>query len=270
MFLVSPPEGVHLGDLELLELLAHTPSTVKCQGVSVLLEESVDAWDAAVPGVIQIIQRQPPVLCCGLRLFQRILTPHALAVDELALPRLDVAVQIGNELLLLMAHTRAEVGDPQVSLLAVAQIRLGDEDVSHGEHAQATDLLGGVKDYRGETGRHLGVQANLDASLDLILALDQQVKQLLGVHHRLAVVCHETDEGCVPFVGHLGEGSTAAAHEHLADAVLKALERLIIHAQEGLRCALLGVDVLQRPHAILVGKALSCHAALGQDANLES
>eukprot|EP00983_Pelagomonas_calceolata_P121584 1160813-Pelagomonas_calceolata.AAC.1 len=61
-----------------------------------LLEESVDAWDAAVPGVIQIIQRQPPVLCCGLRLFQRILTPHALAVDELALPRLQAGGETKN------------------------------------------------------------------------------------------------------------------------------------------------------------------------------
>jgi hypothetical protein len=34
--LVRPPEGVHLGDLELLELLAHAPSAVIGQGVAIL------------------------------------------------------------------------------------------------------------------------------------------------------------------------------------------------------------------------------------------
>ena len=57
---------------------------------------------------------------------------------------------------------------------------------------------------------------------------------------------------------------------HLADAVLKALERLVIDAQEGLGRALLGGLVLQAPHAILVGKALRHHADLWQDAHLRT
>ncbi len=54
----------------------------------------------------------------------------------------------------------------------------------------------------------------------------------------------------------------------LADAVLEALEGLIVDAQEGLGRALLGGLVLQAPHAVLVGKALRHHADLGQDPNL--
>ena len=37
-----------------------------------------------------------------------------------------------------------------------------------------------------------------------------------------------------------------------------------------LGCALLSVLVLQAPHAILVGKAFSSHAHLGQDSNFKS
>ncbi len=66
----------------------------------------------------------PPVLRLGLLLLERVLGPHALAVDDLALPGLDVAVEVGDELLLLVGHAGAEVGHAQVRLLAVAQVRL--------------------------------------------------------------------------------------------------------------------------------------------------
>jgi len=39
--------------------------------------------------------------------------------------------------------------------------------------------LGGVEDDGREPGGHLGVEADLDPSLDLVLALDQQVQHLL-------------------------------------------------------------------------------------------
>ena len=61
-----------------------------------------------------------------------------------------------------MALCLPEVGDAQVSLLAVAQVRLGDEDVSHGQHPQTTDLLWTVEDDRREPTGHLTVQTNLD------------------------------------------------------------------------------------------------------------
>ena len=54
----------------------------------------------------------------------------------------------------------------------------------------------------------------------------------------------------------------------MADAVLKALHRLIVHAEEGLGRALLGRIVLQAPDAVAVGEALRSHADLWQDADL--
>ena len=189
-----------------------------------------------------------------------------------------------------------EVGDAQVSLLAVAQVRLGDKDVAHGEHTQATNLLGAVKDDRWEPAGHLTVQPNLDTlqeskaaqcpvdnviltqnsalrgpksqqsgtathctgsklgekqqmaswqgqcraymdayCLDLVLTLDQQVQQLLGVHSSLPVVGHQPNQGCVPLVGNLGESGAATAHQDLPDTVFKLLESLIIHPQESLQ-----------------------------------
>ena len=63
--LVRPPEGVDAGLLELLELLADAPALVVGQRVAVLLEQRVDARDAAVPAVLQVLQRQAPVLRLG-------------------------------------------------------------------------------------------------------------------------------------------------------------------------------------------------------------
>ena len=70
--------------------------------------------------------------------------------------------------------------------------------------------------------------------LDLVLTLDQQVQQLLSMDGGLPVVGHQANEGCVPFVGDLGEGGAATAHQHLPDAVLERLQSLIIHSQESL------------------------------------
>lgn len=86
----------------------------------------------------------------------------------------------------------------------------------------------------------------------------------------LAVVGHEADERRVPLVDDLGEGGGARGHEHHADAVLEAAERLLVDAQEGLRRALLGVLVLEVPHAVLLGELLVERAALGQDADFEA
>jgi len=42
--------------------------------------------------------------CLSLLAFEGVLGPHALAVQELRLPRLDVPVQVGDQLLLVVAH----------------------------------------------------------------------------------------------------------------------------------------------------------------------
>ncbi|TNN38638.1 hypothetical protein EYF80_051201 [Liparis tanakae] len=46
-----------------------------------------------------------------------VLGPDPLGVDELALPRLDVTIQVGNQLVFLVAHSRPEMGDSHVRLL---------------------------------------------------------------------------------------------------------------------------------------------------------
>ena len=55
MALVCPPEGVLLQDLVLLEVSAHAPALVVGQRVAVLGEQGVDARDAPVPAVLQVL-----------------------------------------------------------------------------------------------------------------------------------------------------------------------------------------------------------------------
>mmetsp|Transcript_62206 Transcript_62206/g.196851 ORF Transcript_62206/g.196851 Transcript_62206/m.196851 type:complete len:1067 (-) Transcript_62206:4174-7374(-) len=153
--LVRPPKGVDPRDLVLLEHRAHAPALVVRQGVAVLLEQRVNARDAPVPAVLEVLEREAPVLRLRLLPLERVLRPHALAVDELALPRLDVAVQVRDKLLLVVRHAAAEVGDPGVGLAGVAEVALRDEDVAHREHPQAADLLGSVEDHGREARGHL-------------------------------------------------------------------------------------------------------------------
>lgn len=75
--------------------------------------------------------------------------------------------------------------------------------MSHGQHAKAPQLFGSVEDYGGEAARHFGVQADLDTRLDLVLALHQQVQELLGVDHSFTEVRHQTNQSRVPFVHNL-------------------------------------------------------------------
>lgn len=49
MPLVSPPEGVLPQNLVLLEVCAHPPALVICQGVPILLEQGVDPGNATIP-----------------------------------------------------------------------------------------------------------------------------------------------------------------------------------------------------------------------------
>ena len=81
-----------------------------------------------------------------------------------------------------MALCLPEVGDAQIRLLTVAQVRLGDEDVSHGQHPQATDLLGTVEDDRREPTGHLTVQTNLDT-------LHHDTDPMITCHQLLSPCC---------------------------------------------------------------------------------
>mmetsp|Transcript_94895 Transcript_94895/g.290283 ORF Transcript_94895/g.290283 Transcript_94895/m.290283 type:complete len:372 (+) Transcript_94895:2060-3175(+) len=155
--LVRPPERVLPHDVVLLEILAHAPALVEGERVAVLLEEGVDARDAPVPRVLKVLQGQAPVLGVRLLPLQRVLRPDALAVDELGLPRLDVPVQIRDELVLLVAQAAAIMCDARLGLLGIPQVRLRDENVAHAQHAEAAQLLWRVEDHRREARRHLGV-----------------------------------------------------------------------------------------------------------------
>mmetsp|Transcript_3442 Transcript_3442/g.12110 ORF Transcript_3442/g.12110 Transcript_3442/m.12110 type:complete len:287 (+) Transcript_3442:2278-3138(+) len=131
MPLVRPPERVLAEVLVLLEVSAHAPALVVGEGVAVLAEERVDARNAAVPRVLQVLQREPAVLLVRLLPLEHVLGPHALGVDELLLPGEDVAVEVGDQLVLVVAHARAEVRDAEVRLLRVAQVGLRDQHVAH-------------------------------------------------------------------------------------------------------------------------------------------
>ena len=67
------------------------------------------------------------------------------------------------------------------------------QDVPHGEHPEAAQLLRSVEDHRWETGRHFGIQSKLDASLNLVLTLHKQVKKSICVDDTLAMVAHQPD-----------------------------------------------------------------------------
>ena len=78
--------------LVLLEVGTDPPAFVVGEGMSVLLEEGIDAGDATVPRVLQVFQCQAAVLRIGLLTLESVFCPHTLAVNKLTLPRLDIAV----------------------------------------------------------------------------------------------------------------------------------------------------------------------------------
>lgn len=75
--------------------------------------------------------------------------------------------------------------------------------MTHGQHAKPAQLFRCIKDHRGETARHFGVQTDLDTCLDLVLTLHKQVQEFLCIHYSLPEVCHQTNQSGVPFVHNL-------------------------------------------------------------------
>ena len=59
-----------------------------------------------------------------------------------------------------------------------------------------------TKDH-GLPGGHFGIETDLDTSLDLVFAFDEQIEKFLSVDDRLAEVSHQTNQGCVPLVDDL-------------------------------------------------------------------
>lgn len=58
-----------------------------------------------------------PVLGYSLLSFESIFCPHSLRVNEFTLPRLDVTIQIWDELVLLVTHPWAEMSNANIGLL---------------------------------------------------------------------------------------------------------------------------------------------------------
>jgi len=239
--------------------------------VSVLLEERVDSGNSSVPRVTQVFECQSLVLLRGLLTLHRILGPDSLGIDELLLPWKNVTVEIGNQLILFVTHSGTEVSGSDIGLFGVSQIGLRNENVSHGKHSQTSQLLGSVEDHRRESAGHLRVETDLDSSLNLVLALDEKVQQLLCVDSCLSEVGHEPNQRSVPLVDDLGEGGGSRSHEDHSDSVLKLLQRVIIHSQVRLCRPLLGSLVLQIPHSVLGGHELFVQGSdLGQDSDFEA
>ena len=115
--LMRPPERVLLQNLVSLELGSDSPALVVGESVAILLEQGVDSGNSAIPRILQIFERDSPVLSSGLLSFKGILCPHALGIDELGFPWLDVPVQVWDELIFLVTHSRPEVRDTDVCLL---------------------------------------------------------------------------------------------------------------------------------------------------------
>jgi len=62
MLLMRPPEGILLQELILLKLLPDPPPLIIGKRKPILLKERIDPGNTMIPRLLQIIQRQSPVL----------------------------------------------------------------------------------------------------------------------------------------------------------------------------------------------------------------
>ena len=266
---MGPPEGVVLEEVELLKVRTNTPSLVISKRVTILLEEGVDTGDPPIPCILEVLQSQASILGHCLLSLHGVVSPNALTINELALPGLDVAEQVGDEQVLLVGKPRAKVTDANVRLSGEAKIGLGDEDVTHGEHAETTEFLGGVKDDGRETTGHLGVETHLDPRLHPILALDDQIQEFTRLNDSLPIISHQANEGGVPFVDGLGEGGSTGCHQESTNAISKASHGFLGDTQKGLCSSLPRRLIDQIPYSITEGEAL-LGTNLREDADLEA
>lgn len=128
---VGPPEWVLFQDLVLLEILSDTPAFIVGEGQAILLEERVDSWDTVIPGFHEFFGVESSILRERFLLFECVLCPDTLGVKEFGFPRLNVAMQVRDQLIFFVAHACAEMRDAEIGLLVEAEIALRDEDVSH-------------------------------------------------------------------------------------------------------------------------------------------
>ena len=155
MSLVRPPKGILFQNLVLLEVCSHPPSFIISQCVSILLKQCVNAWYSSIPRIFQIFKGQTSVLCLCFLPFQCIFCPDSLRINEFTLPRLYIAIKIGNQLVLLMAHPTPEVGYTNICLLAIPKVTLWNQNMTHGQHSEPSNFFGSIEDDRWKPARHL-------------------------------------------------------------------------------------------------------------------
>ena len=174
--LTCPPERVALHQLIRLEFSTSTESLIEAERTPVFLEQSVDTWKTTVPTILEILKCQSSVLLVRLLSLLRVLGPHSLRIDELSFPRDDITKDVRNQSLFVMCHTRTVVGNTSICLLRPSLVTRRDQNMRSRDHSKSTQLLGSVEDRGWEAGRHLGIETNLNSSLDLRFALDDSIE----------------------------------------------------------------------------------------------
>jgi hypothetical protein len=111
-----------------------------------------------------------------------------------------------------MGHSSSEVRDAGISLLAESQVSLWDKNMAHRKHAQTSQFFWSVEDHWRESAWHFRIQSHLNSSLDLVLTLNQQIKELVCVDGGLSVISHQTYQGGVPLIGDFSKGSAPTGH----------------------------------------------------------
>ena len=261
--LAGPPEGVTLHQLVLLELRSKTEALVETERAPVLLEEGVDTGKTTVPAVLQVLQRQTAILLLSFLSLLRVFDPHPLRVDEFGFPGDNVTEDIGDQGLLVVRHTRSEMGNTGIRLLGPPLVASRNQDVRSRNHTKTSQFLGGIEHRRRETRRHLGVQPDLDTGLNLGLTFDNGIQQIDSRHSTFTVVGEKRNQGSVPLVSDLGKSRRSRRHEDLPNPVVELLNVLLGNLEEGVGRTLLAGVVDQRPNAILDRELLILVPALG-------
>ena len=138
--------------------------------------------------------------------------------------------------------------------------------MAHWEHAKSTQLLRGVENDRRESTWHLGVEANLNSCLDLVLTLHQQVQELLGVYHSLSKVCHKANKSCVPLIHNLKTVRSKLSISHCRERVcgwesLDTISYILSSSQERVELNVIREVCINQNHYEIyltpIGKAMS-------------
>ena len=176
-----------------------------------------------IPTFFKIIKSQPSVLRFCLLPLYRIFCPHSLTVHKLRVPRLNISIEIWNELVFFMRHTSSEVSKSLLCLLDESQVSLWNQDVAHWKHTKSSKFLGSIEDNRRETTWHFRVETYFDSSLNFILRFDKKIQHFFSVNDGLSEVSHKSNESGVPFIRNFSEGSWPTGHKYLPDPILKSL-----------------------------------------------